>query len=62
MSVTKLHRGKIRMDYPELHTTRLIGAGWTWDCSCGDKGSWHNQRAEALAAAAHHKMFAHGER
>jgi hypothetical protein len=50
------------MDYPELHTTRLIGAGWTWDCSCGDKGSWHNQRAEALAAAAHHKMFAHGER
>ena len=30
------------------NTTRLVGAGWTWECDCGEKGSWHSKREEAM--------------
>ena len=57
-----LHRGKQRL--PEGHgdTTRLVGAGWTWECDCGEKGAWHSKREEALEQARVHKLFKHGQR
>jgi hypothetical protein len=59
---TTLRRGKIRREDTDLHTTRLVGAGWTWDCSCGEKGSWHSNRDQALESARVHRIFTHGQR
>jgi hypothetical protein len=57
-----LRRGKIRRLDDDLHTTRLIGAGWTWDCTCGETGTWHSTRPEALEAVRVHKLLRHGQR
>ncbi len=55
-----VRRGKRRIEDTDLHTTRLVGAGWTWDCSCGDHGAWHGKRDEALSQAKVHRLFKHG--
>jgi hypothetical protein len=59
---TTLRRGKVRRPDEDLHTTRLIGAGWTWDCTCGDRGSWSATRPEALESARLHALYKHGKR
>lgn len=57
-----VRRGKMRLADSDLHTTRLIGAGWTWECDCGDKGSWSQGRLEAVEAARVHRLYKHGAR
>ena len=61
-SYSHVRRGKRRIADADLYTTRLVGAGWTWECDCGEKGAWHGKREEATAQARVHKFFAHGER
>jgi hypothetical protein len=62
MAHSTIRRGKHRVNDRELHTTRLVGAGWTWDCTCGEKGTWHGEREDATIAARTHQFFAHGVR
>lgn len=57
---TKLNRIRLRRADAELVTTRLIGAGWTWDCGCGERGPWHNDRASAMESARLHRLYKHG--
>ena len=59
---TQLRRGKRRVDDRDLHTTRLIGAGWTWDCDCGEKGGWHSTRAFADESRRIHLLYAHNQK
>jgi hypothetical protein len=59
MQHATVRRIKMRRRDDDLHTTRLIGAGWTWECDCGTKGSWESDRANALYWAAQHRMKVH---
>ncbi len=59
MPHSNVTRIKHRRKDEDLHTTRLVGAGWTWECGCGAKGAWSNTRTEATAAAMWHKMEKH---
>jgi hypothetical protein len=59
---TAVRRGKIKRRDEDLHTQRLSGAGWTWDCTCGDCGTWYATRPEASEALRLHRLYKHGQR
>lgn len=59
MGLATVRRIRSRRADEELHTTRLVGAGWTWECDCGDKGSWSAHRLDAVAAAKRHRLEEH---
>ncbi len=61
-SHTTLRRIRLKIADQELATTRLVGRGWSWECDCGESGSWNNKREEAVEFARLHKLYAHGQR
>ena len=54
-----IRRGKLRVPDRDLHTTRLIGAGWTWDCTCGEHGPWCKDRDRATRSMIDHRVEKH---
>ena len=62
MTATSVRRIRSRVHDQDLRCDRIIGAGWTWECACGAKGSWEPTREEALEQARVHKLFKHGQR
>ena len=59
---TGVRRIKSRVHDDELRTDKIIGNGWTWECSAGHKGSWEATREKALHSLKEHKRLVHGER
>lgn len=62
MPAANVYRIRTRRPDGGLHTTRLVGAGWSWECGCGEKGPWHSTRPEATESARVHRLYAHGSR
>ena len=58
---TKLNRIRLRKVDVDLFTTKLVGAGWTWECDCGERGGWESNRDAALEHARLHRLYKHGQ-
>lgn len=59
---TDIRRLRLREQDTELQTTRLVGRGWSWECDCGDAGTWNSTREEAVEYARLHRLYKHGQR